>query len=208
MTMSTTRISRREALQWTAAGGLALACGRGPLAGPEKGKIGVGVQLYSVRDVCEEDFDSALQKIAGLGFEGVEFAGYYAYEGDAAGLRKRLDALGLKAAGTHIGADAFLGGEVLKAEVDFHKTLGCTNLICYGDERIRHPEESKGFADAFNEAAEVFKAEGLRIGYHNHVEEFEKADGEKSWWDLFVERTTKEVALQIDFGHALYAGVD
>ena len=66
------------------------------------GKIPIALQLYSVRKDCAEDFDLVLEKVASMGFEGVEFAGYYHYRRDPKGLKKRLDDLGLKVAGTHI----------------------------------------------------------------------------------------------------------
>jgi len=197
-------ISRRGFLGWTAAGALAAAL---PLRAQAAKRPGLGVQLYSVRDVCGKDFDAALKQIAELGFEGVEFAGYHKYGNDAAGLRKKLDELGLKAAGTHIGANSFVG-DALKKTIDFHKTIGCSLLIVPGDGRFTKPDGNKELAELMNKAADALKPEGLSCGYHNHTAEFNKGEGEKSWWDLFAERTTKDVVLQIDFGHALYAGVD
>jgi len=61
-------------------------------------RIPVALQLYSVRGDCTKDFDAALEQVAAMGFEGVEFAGYYGYAGKAADLKKRLDALTLQAA--------------------------------------------------------------------------------------------------------------
>jgi sugar phosphate isomerase/epimerase len=198
-----TLLSRRDALKWTA----------GLLAAPavlraQEGsrRIPVGVQLYSVRDVCGKDFDGALQQIAEMGFEGVEFAGYYKYAKDPDGLRKKLDALKLKAAGTHIGAGQ-LAGDNLKKAVDFHKAIGCSFLIVPGDGRFTHPEKSKEYAEFMNRTAEALKAEGLFTGHHNHTQEFGK-DGDKTYWDLFAERTSKDVILQQDMGHTMFAGVD
>ncbi len=34
-------------------------------------------QMYSVREHCESDFKDALSQIAKMGYDGVEFAGYY-----------------------------------------------------------------------------------------------------------------------------------
>jgi len=198
--------SRRDVLRWGAAGAAVLALPRTSYAEPAK-KVGLSVQLYSVRDFCEKDFDAALKQIAGMGFEAVEFAGYHKYDGNAAGLKKKLDELGLKAAATHIGANSFVG-DALKKTVEFHKTIGCKYLICPGDGRFTKADQSKELADLFNKAAESLKPEGMFCGYHNHTHEFEKAPDGKTWWDLFAGRTTKDVILQIDFGHAIYAGVD
>jgi sugar phosphate isomerase/epimerase len=197
-------LSRRRFLNWSAAGLAAL--GAAPLLRAQDGKrIPLSVQLYSVRDI--KDIDEQMKAMKDLGFDGVEFAGYGKYGGKPEELKKKLDELGLKAAATHIGANSFVG-DALKKTLDFHKAIGCKLLICPGDGRFTKAEESKQLAELFNKAAEVLKPEGLACGYHNHTAEFNKAEGDKTWWDLFAERTSKDVVLQIDFGHCLYAGVD
>jgi len=200
-----TMISRRDALKWTA-GMLAAPALLGADGARQGKRIPIGVQLYSVRDVCGKDFDGALKQIAEMGFEGVEFAGYHKYAKDPDGLRKKLDELKLKAAGTHIGAGQ-LTGDNLKKTVDFHKAIGCAFLIVPGDGRFTHPENSKAYAELMNKTAEALKPEGLFTGHHNHTQEFGK-DGEKTYWDLFAERTSKDVILQQDMGHTMFAGVD
>lgn len=201
----TKQISRRDVLKWTAAGAVALGVPTA-LRAQEKKRIPIAVQLYSVRDVCGRDFDAALKQIAEMGFEGVEFAGYYKYGDDAVGLSKRLDELGLKAAGTHIGAGSFQG-DALKKTIEFHKTIGCRFLIVPGDGRFTQPDKSKEYAEFMNQAAEALKGEGMFCGHHNHTQEFQK-DGDKTYWDLFAERTSRDVILQQDVGHSTFAGVD
>jgi sugar phosphate isomerase/epimerase len=41
----------------------------------------------------------------------------------------------------------------------------------------------------------------MRVGYHNHTTDFNRIDGEY-WWNLFADRTSKDVILQIDTGNA------
>jgi len=199
-------VSRRDILKWSAVGAAALAAPRSVL-GQDKKHIPIGLQLYSVRDVAGKDFDGALKQVAEMGFEGVEFAGYGKYGKDPEGLRKLLDSLKLKAAGTHIGAGSFTGDN-LKKTIDFHKTIGCSFLIVPGDGRYTHPEKSKEYAEFMTKTAEALKAEGLFTGHHNHTQEFQKADGDKTYFDLFAERTSKDVILQQDMGHTMAANVD
>ena len=40
-------------------------------------KFNVGIQLYGVRNSMREDFEGTLKAIAEMGYEYVEFAGYY-----------------------------------------------------------------------------------------------------------------------------------
>ncbi len=196
-------------MKLSAAGVLALAHGAPALAAPKKAvprKIPIGLQLYSVRDACAKDMDGTLARVAEMGFAGVEFAGYHSYGKDPEGLRKKLDALKLKVAGTHIRADSF-GPDKLKATIDFHKTIGCRFLIVPGDGRFTDPEKSKDYAKVMTETAAALKPEGLFCGHHNHTKEFEKA-GDKTYWDLFAERTSKDVILQNDLGWTKLAGYD
>jgi sugar phosphate isomerase/epimerase len=169
-------------------------------------RIPVALQLYSVRNDCKANFDAALEQVAAMGFEGVEFAGYYNYTENAAGLAARLKALKLKAAGTHVRMDA-LRGDALKKTIDFHQAIGCRFLVVPGDPAFTDPEESKGLADDMNAVAATLKPLGMSTGYHNHVNEF-KTDGGKTFWDLFAERTTKDVILQQDCGWTMVAGQD
>lgn len=169
-------------------------------------KIPIAVQLYSVRGDCKTDFDAALAQVAAMGFTGVEFAGYYGYADRPADLRKRLDALRLKAAGTHIQL-ATLQGDELKKTIDFHQQIGCRFLVVPGHPDFTSPDKSKALADAFNELAATLKPLKMACGYHNHVNEFKK-DGDRTFWDLFAERTTKDVILQQDCGWTYAAGFD
>jgi sugar phosphate isomerase/epimerase len=169
-------------------------------------RIPVALQLYSVRNDCKANFDAALEQVAAMGFEGVEFAGYYNYTENAAGLAARLKALKLKAAGTHVRMDA-LRGDALKRTIDFHQAIGCRFLVVPGDQAFTDPEKSKALAEEMNAVAATLKPLGMATGYHNHINEF-KTDGGKTFWDLFAERTTKDVILQQDCGWTMAAGQD
>ncbi len=202
-----TLISRRDILKWSAAAGAAALVAPRAFA-QDKKRIPIALQLYSVRDVAGKDFDGALKQVAEMGFDGVEFAGYGKYAKDPDGLRKLLEDLKLKAAGTHIGAGSFVG-DALKKTIDFHKAIGCHFLIVPGDGRFTNPEKSKEYAEFMTKTAEALKAEGLFTGHHNHTQEFAKApEGDKTYFDLFAERTSKDVILQQDMGHTMAANVD
>lgn len=198
-------MTRRGLLAGAAAGAVALALPRASFAAAAK-EIPIAVQLYSVRDVVGRDMDAALEQVAKMGFVGVEFAGYAKYNGKPAELRKKLDSLGLKVAGTHTGTGT-LRGDALKRTIEFHQTIGCKYLIVPGDGDFTHPEKSKALAEVFVKASEVLEPLGMACGYHNHTGEFKK-DGDKTYWELFAERTPKAVVLQQDCGWTVAAGFD
>jgi len=214
--------TRRDALKLTAAGAALLAggsnfaqancgtCGpKGKKVAPVK-NVRIALQLYSVRRSCGKDFDGVLEKVAKMGFSGVEFAGYHKYGGKPKELKKKLDDLNLVAACTHIGTGSFTNPKSIQKTIDFHKAIGCKYLVAPGDGSFCHPERSKKLADDFNKAAETLKKVGMYCGYHNHSREMKKAAGEetKSWFDLFAERTSQDVVLQQDVGWTVHAGAD
>jgi len=71
--------------------------------GAQRGKIPVGLELYSLRDEEEKDRMATLRAVADMGYEGVEFWGpYFDWTTDyAKEVRKRLDSLGLRCFSTH-----------------------------------------------------------------------------------------------------------
>lgn len=164
----------------------------------------IGVQLFSVRDNCVRDFAGTLKALAEMGYEGVEFAGYY---GRSAGeLRELLDKFGLEPAGTHIGVDALREGGLLDT-VGFHRELGTKYLIVPwlpGDMRDSKDAWLRT-ARFFNLTAGRLRSEGMYVGYHNHTEEFRRFDGETGW-EIFAKATVPEVVLQLDVGNAMRGG--
>jgi sugar phosphate isomerase/epimerase len=196
-TMKPLLLTRRHFVKSTAL--TAAAAAFQPLLAATNGQsIPICVQLYSVRGDCAKDFDGTLAAIAKIGFAGVEFAGYHGYNGKPKELRARLDGLGLKAAATHIGTANFRADK-LQQTIEFHQEIGCRYLIVPMDGDFTKPDKSKALADLFNEAAAKLKPHGMACGYHNHKQEFEKV-GDSNHWEIFAERTTKDVILQVDFG--------
>ncbi len=199
-------MSRRRFVQTSALAATALAANRA-LAAPSGRKIPISLQLYSIRKDCAKDFDAALAEVAKMGFGGVEFAGYHGYSGKPKELRKRLDDLGLGAPATHIGTGN-LRGDKLAETIDFHKEIGCKFLIVPGDGGFTRSDASnKKLAEFFNETAAKLKEHGMACGYHNHTHEFKEV-GDTNYWELFANRTSKDVILQIDCGWAAMAGQD
>jgi sugar phosphate isomerase/epimerase len=165
----------------------------------------IALQLYSVREDCQREWEKTIEAVAKMGYQGVELAGYY--DRSAEEWRKLLDSLGLAVAGAHIPLDSLLGDE-FKKTVEFHKILGNKNLIVpwIPPEKFSTKEAILETAKLFNEIAEKLKAEGMRTGYHNHTAEFKRINGE-TIWDIFFGATSPEVIMQLDTGNAMHGGV-
>jgi sugar phosphate isomerase/epimerase len=198
-------LSRRNFVKTSLTAASALTLTPSLLAAAAK-KLPIALQLYSIRNECSRDLDTALAEVAKWGLDAVEFAGYHKYDGKAKELRAKLDSLNLKTWSTHISL-ATLKGDQLQKTIDFHQTLGCKYLLVASDNTFTDPEKSKALAETFNQIAEKLKPLGMATGYHNHTNEFKKdADG-KTYYELFAERTSKDVILQQDCGWTAYAKV-
>jgi len=202
-------ISRRDLLKCGAGATAMWLAGARPLAaafGSDDRKIPIGLQLYSVREACAKDLPSVLAAVAKMGYQGVEFAGYYGR--NARELRNMLDQNGLKCCGTHLGLDA-LKGDALQGTVEFNQTLGNPFLIVswMPHSYMESVQSIKDMAKVYTELAEKVKALDMRVGYHAHGGDFEKVDG-KTAWDIFFENTGPEVVMQLDIGNCIGGGGD
>ncbi len=195
-----TMIDRRTFVKTLGAATGAAAIGLSPAtaSGEEKAKLDrIGLQLYTVRNDMDKDFEGTLQKVAGIGYNQVEFAGYFGRS--PAGVRATLDRLGLTAPSAHIGTPATLTKDWEKT-IDAGKVMGHKYLIvAYVEEKDRRTlDDYRRFADLFNSAGETARKAGVRLGYHNHDFEFAPLDGQLPY-DLLLERTDpKLVAMEMD----------
>ncbi|MEV4778204.1 sugar phosphate isomerase/epimerase family protein [Burkholderia sp. LMU1-1-1.1] len=167
----------------------------------------LGVQLWSVKDEVKQDFEGTLDKLAKLGFHGVEFAGEFGkYKADPAGLKAFLRKKGLQCAGAHMRVDQ-LNAANFKATTDFYKTLGCNRLIISMDDRAASKEGSAELAKELSALSVKVGAQGMKLGYHNHEAEMLGDKGQTNW-DLLAKNTPKDFIMQQDVGWTTYAGKD
>jgi len=196
-------MNRREFVRTS----VVMAAATGMACNPQSVKtIPVGLQLYSVRHECEKDFPATVAAVARMGYQGVEFAGYYGHS--AKELRKLLDDNGLKCCGTHTQLDTLLGEEFEKT-VEYNKTIGNKYLIVpwLAEEKRKTVQDWIGLSGLFNELAEKVQPHGMLIGYHNHTFEYQPLEGQLPW-DVFAQHTKPEVILQFDTGNAGEGGAE
>ena len=162
-------------------------------------KIPIAVQVYSVRGAASKDLAGTLAAIAKMGYEGVEFAGYYGK--DPKDIRKMLDDTGLKCCGTHTGINEFRGDR-FERTAEIHKTLGAKFMIVPGgiDGDLHDVEKNKRIAEEFSQFAEKAKPFGLVVGYHAHGGDAKLVDGIPAW-ERFFDATAPEVIMQMDIGN-------
>ncbi len=155
----------------------------------------IGVQLYTVRSLMENDVAGTLEQVAAVGYDEVEFAGYF--EHSPAEIRSLLDQFGLAAPAAHIGIDRLRNelGKVLEEA----QTVGHRYVICpWLAEDQRTLDAYKGHAAFFNEVGAACKEAGIQFAYHNHDFEFEMTDGMMPY-DLLLDETDADlVQMELD----------
>ena len=203
----------------------------------------VALQLYSLKDYIGGDkkrktkgvgLEKGLADVRAIGFEGVEFAGYYGFK--PCEIKKMLADNGLKVCGTHVSNDQYgfdvkkgtFNPDVLKKTCAFETGYGNTLIICPGGGNIppgaswstgrggepckpskEIDEFTKKLVELYNKAAVVAKEMGCKIGLHNHTWEhaIKMTDG-TSFWDYFFTNTCNDVCMAQDVGWSTCAGVD
>lgn len=167
----------------------------------------VGLQMWSLRDDCREDFFGTVRKVADLGFAGVEFAGFYGHK--ASEVKRVLEGCGLKAAGSHVGLDQLAEQQILET-LEFHRELECPFVIVpWLPEEMRNSPASVSTTVAqFVELAERVSEAGMLTGFHNHEADMKPLEGGKSAWQLIAEGTPENFVLQYDTCNGKMGGVD
>ncbi|MBA4387610.1 MAG: hypothetical protein C0404_06485 [Verrucomicrobia bacterium] len=165
-----------------------------------KTKPTVALQLWSVNQVIPKDVRGTLKKIAGMGYKGIECAGYYGLSGKD--IRGMLDEFGMVCVGSHVGLD-LLEGDKFEQTVATNKALGTDRLIVPGADLSNMPK----LIERLNAAHVKAKAAGMRVGFHNHTKEFELVDG-KTKFDMIFSQTPADFLMQVDIGWAYHAAQD
>lgn len=164
----------------------------------------VGLQLFSVREDMEKDVESTLARVKEMGYDCVEFAGYFDTPADT--LKGYLDKYALECISVHQVYDIFLNDE--KASIDFLKTIGAKYCAVPWMGKEKHAG-SGVFDQTIKEFIQVGTAlqnAGIQLLYHNHDFEFETYEG-KFLLDWLYESVSSELLqTEIDTCWVRYAG--
>jgi len=166
----------------------------------------VALQLYSVRDYMEKDMDATLKAVADMGYEYVEFAGFF--DKTAEEVRSMLDKYGLTAISVHQTYFPIL--EDPEYWVKYLKTLGvkfCA-MPWMGAEKHKGTDEFENTVEEFKKVGKILKDAGIQFLYHNHEFEFETVDGKYKLDWLYESVPADLLETQIDSCWVRYAGED
>jgi sugar phosphate isomerase/epimerase len=190
-----------------AAGPWSCASGGGG-ATPSRRLRRIGIQLYTLRDDARRDLERTLADIAAAGYNDVELLGASNNFGvPPERIRAILDRNGLRAPSTHVAGAAL---DDLDHQLADAATLGHQYLIVASLPLGDHPtlDDYRHWADRLNESGARSMTHGVRIGFHNHAEDFKLIEGGVPY-DVLVERTDPHIVrLELDTGNLATAGRD
>jgi len=160
------------------------------------------VQLYSVRNQLERDFDLTLTRLSEMGFRSVE---PFSLPANINRLKAGLSNAGLKAPTAH--------GDVVinpRGAIEAALELGSSVLIDpYQPEEIFQSEsELQRLADQLSAAADMAREHGLRIGYHNHDHDIRNEIRGVPALVALAQLVSTDVVFEIDLFWCQVANVD
>lgn len=151
----------------------------------------ISIQLYTLRNLFEQDVEGTMSALADIGYRKVEMAGTYGRS--AAEFRKILDRNHIRATSSHVGIDG----------ADLDQAIADAKIL--GNRRVAHPysnfatiAEWEGFTARLEAAGQAFRRAGIPLGYHNHAHEFAPIDGVRPY-DVITRGTSRRnVYLEMD----------
>lgn len=161
----------------------------------------IGLQIYTLGpELYQGNLADNFKRLNNMGFKTLELAGYDAVTGQIGGVdpnefKKMANDAGLEIISSHVNPPALFSGvagresrdgsdgvfstskipavvESFKKVADDHAKLGIEYVIQPMMPYLNSEEDVKSFADMLNQSGEVFKAAGVKFGYHNHNMEF------------------------------------
>ena len=168
-------------------------------------KFNVGLQLYGVRGAMANDFEGTLRAVKDMGYDYVEFAGYFGRSGEE--IKALLDEIGLKCVSVHQGLDFFNENPVEK--INFLKTFGVKyNVIpWYKKEELAGTPAWENTAKRFCDIAKLLSEHGMKLGYHNHDFEFNTYEGKYLHDYIFEAVPEEQIEPEFDTCWVRYAGI-
>ncbi len=189
----------------------------------------IGLQLYSVSEELAKDFDRTLARLAAIGFQEAEVAGFIAGGRSAVEIKVALDRHNLVCPSVHFAMPELL--QDLDGKIAFAHDLGASSIVCAApwirDTSRLHIDPDGGMFAAFfaaiaaldlddwrwnaehlNRMGTRLREEGLELAYHGHNFEFRNFDGVIAYDELLRLTDPDIVKLELDCGWVCVAGRD
>ena len=206
---------RKDFIKLSSLGFLGLySCGISPF---KKRQNTLAIQLYTVLDAMSANPEKTLERLAAMGFTGLEI---YAYNSTFFGkspqeFQRILKNTGLRVISSHHITGNFNKGHGTllynweKSVEDLH-FIGSEYMVCsYLFPAERTLENYKKLPELLENSGKVTKEAGIQFAYHNHDFEFEKFDDTRNVYDFILENSSSElVKMELDLYWISKAGID
>ena len=164
----------------------------------------IALQLFSINNISKEKgLRETIRVAAELGYNSVEFAGYFGLTINE--IKEELKKYNLSVAGAHIGITEFENN--YEETVRGLKELGAYSA-CIPYAKFDTAEEWANFGKRLNVIGEKLRKDGILFGFHNHVIEFEELNGKKVIDIIFENCDPENVFFEFDTRHCAIAGVN
>lgn len=206
---------RKDFIKLSALGILGLySCGISHLKNRKKT---LAIQLYTVRDAMAANPEKTLERLAEMGFTGLEI---YGYDGTFFGKTSKefqniLKNTGLRVISSHHTTGIFNKGQGTllnnwEKSVEALHFIGSEYMVCsYLFPEERTIENYKKLPELLENSGKVTKEAGIQFAYHNHDFEFEKFDETRNVYDFILENSSSElVKMELDLYWIAKAGID
>ncbi len=227
--------NRRKFIQTTgtlALGGIAFSNANAAFFSPKE-MHAVGLQLFTLFNVIDDDVKGSLQKVADIGYKEIESA--FSKKGGYYGLKPKEFASMLKDMGMSWKSHHVLGApfkmpagakmpttpdgkpmvippmrnlrDNMQELVDEVAEGGVPYLVC-ANTPIGSMQEIKDSIAVLNKTGEACKKAGVTFAYHNHDAEFRAVEGAVPYTLMLKETDAANVKMELDLAWATKGGAD
>jgi sugar phosphate isomerase/epimerase len=179
-----------------------------------------GLQLWTVKNDLQKDFEGTLRALGKMGYKRVEAAGWY--DRTPRQFRAALSSAGLECTSAH-----YSMGDLLKEHENrlaFARDVGARYVVASSPAPSRPIDDKQGWArgvanamsladwrsnaEAMDRIGRRARQMGLRFGYHNHSAEFLTYEKRLPMDEIVRLTDPANVVLELDIGWVAGAGYD
>ncbi|MGF1656226.1 MAG: sugar phosphate isomerase/epimerase family protein [Verrucomicrobiales bacterium] len=165
----------------------------------------VALQLWSLREQVKSNFAETIKKVAELGYQGVELAGYGNFNAEEAA--RALQSASLQVAGMHVGVSRLEND--MDQLISEAKLFNTKNIVLASPGRdFSTVEDCDSFADKLSQYGATLRKAGLKLAYHNHAQEFRSIEGQSVLDRLYQATAPRDLKAQPDVWWVLKGGVN
>ena len=163
----------------------------------------ISVQLYSLRKESQHDFDAVLERLAAIGYQGVEPFNLFGKTPES--FKSQVEDLGMVVSSTH---HPWANRADTSEVADTVSALGLTRAAGgFGPDDFADLDAVKRTADTVNSLIDSLSPHGLGLFLHNHWWEFAEIEGKLGF--RWIAELCPEVDFEVDtYWAANFGAVD